>query len=455
MNSNTVTITCSHKSAPETIQVCRHLLHYLDSAIDSQAVKVDWQRYYRRFTGNGCDYQLFCGQCFKEQEENDSIADVESNLVSICCDCSAIIEKEAEWDGVIGTPQIRERATNLDFRHESLILEGLSSAQLINIVPIISSDNPGWLAISQTSEIVSLDPESQHTHSIYQIAESMLDFSKPISLYLARNGEVAAVVNTRGQHGIVIDLQNSQVTMNLIRDDYHPEVSNFPIAFFEHQGRLLLVHGTEWNRLEISDPLSGELITRRAPTNYLEGETRSEHYLNYFHCGLTISPDQRWIVDNGWIWHPYGVLEAWDLQRWLIHNVWESEDGTSRKTLCWREWFWDGPLCWLENKIIAVYGYGKYEWELIPAVCIYDLETGEELRWFPGPHGELAFDEHLFSFSKEQGTAIWDKETGERLLHAPDFCPTSYHPTAKCFLTLQSDGSFILSHLTENTTNGQ
>lgn len=172
------------------------------------------------------------------------------------------------------------------------------------------------------------------------------------------DGRFAAVVNTRGRQGAVVDLQTGAVTMRLDRGDYRVEHSNFPAAFAEVDGRTVLVHGTDWNRLDASDPRTGELLTARAFAPYERGGPLPEHYLDYFHGGLAVSPDGRFVADNGWVWSPTGAVVAWDLHRWLRENPWESEDGPSRRPLCWRDYFWDGPLCWVDNDRLAVWGYG-------------------------------------------------------------------------------------------------
>jgi hypothetical protein len=177
-------------------------------------------------------------------------------------------------------------------------------------------------------------------------------------------------------------------------------------------------------------------------------EHGGEHSLDYFHCGLSVSPDGEHIAEDGWVWHPVGEVVAWNLRRWLRDNAWESEDGASRRLLCWRDYFWDGPLCWLDSRRLAVWGQGEDSNDLIPAVRIFDVTTGKEERWFAGPVGEsLFFDDVLFSCHAEQGTAVWDAESGERLLHDPDVRPTRYHRAAKTLLTTFPGGTFRLSKL--------
>jgi hypothetical protein len=159
------------------------------------------------------------------------------------------------------------------------------------------------------------------------------------------------------------------------------------------------------------------------------------------------SPDHEYLAEDGWVWHPLGMVMAWSLRRWLGGNVWESEDGPSKKVLCHRNYFWDGPLCWLGPRRLTVWGQGDDEQELVPAVRIFDVTTGQEERWFSGPKGELFFDELLFSCDKEEGTAVWDDATGERILHDGDVRPLRYHRSAKTFLTVLPGGRFRISRL--------
>src|SRR5262249_3448308 len=149
-----------------------------------------------------------------------------------------------------------------------------------------------------------------------------------------------------------------------------------------------------------------------------------EHYLDYFHCSLVVSPGQTMIADAGWVWHPVGIVTAWSLERWLGENVWESEDGPSRQRVLWRDYYWGGPMCWLDERRLAVWGYGNDdEWQ-IDGVRTFDVTTNAELAWFPGPRGELIHDRVLASFGDDaKHFAIWDVATGARLAQG-DASPT-------------------------------
>ena len=92
------------------------------------------------------------------------------------------------------------------------------------------------------------------------------------------------------------------------------------------------------------------------------------------------------------------------------------------------------------------------EW-LIPAVRIFDVRTGREDSWFAGPRGSLVFDEHLFSFDKDDGMGVWDVATGERLLIEPELCPEGYNRAGRQFLSILEDNSVQISRLVSGIGN--
>jgi hypothetical protein len=149
-----------------------------------------------------------------------------------------------------------------------------------------------------------------------------------------------------------------------------------------------------------------------------------------------VSPGERYIADNGWAWHPVGIVTAWSIDSWL-DNVWESEDGPSRRELCARD-DWDQPLAWIDDSHLAVWGYGD-DGRLLAAVRVFDVTTGAETTWFAGPQGRLAFGCELASFSRQSGISLWDVEWGARIATHRESV-AHYHPGAKVFASSLDDG---------------
>jgi hypothetical protein len=239
------------------------------------------------------------------------------------------------------------------------------------------------------------------------------------------------VVNDHGRKGIVVDTATGRITMELDGGDYFPETVPFASSFAEYHGRSVLVHRTDWNRLDVSDPQSGEVLTQRGPTCYERGESRPDHYLDYFHGRLCLSPDGSALLDDGWIWHPVGAVTVWSLDRWLNDNVWESEDGPSRAELCWRDWYWDRGMCWAGRDRVVVGGLGNDADFILPGARIFAREADgrwREVLTFAGPQGDFFADRSYLFTAHESGLTLWDLTDGARRARIDGFRPSRMHP---------------------------
>jgi hypothetical protein len=129
-----------------------------------------------------------------------------------------------------------------------------------------------------------------------------------------------------------------------------------------------------------------------------------------------------------------GLPVVFSLKDWLETNVWESEDGPSRRDLAMREYYWPSPDAWIDSHTLALTGLHDHH---LPAngARIIDARSGEVLSSFAGPSGELFFDEYLFA-SDSDGFTAWDVKTGERVLQEPTFQPVRYNRTSKEFISL-------------------
>jgi hypothetical protein len=347
-------------------------------------------------------------------------------------------------------PELKKRNTSLRFLNHTITLHSPCPEKIIDTHPLEVNNQRGIIALTDQREFYKLDIEKAAWIKLFSIPDSPIDWNELVVFHISRNGKFAAVVNQNGPHGIVFDLETGCITMLLDRKTYHNENCNFSIAFIEHNNRTLIIHATDWNRLDISDPKTGQLLTDRAPTQYKTGEPRPEHYLDYFHCGLLVSPNCKWIADDGWIWQPFGEIHVWNIAQWIERNVWESEDGPTKKAYYQRVSVWDYPICWIDDKYLAICGIdGEYSDELIPSIInVADVENGGSRILFSGPEeGNFVFDQHLFDFSKEIGMTIWDINTGERIFVDHSFCPDIYLAQSKQFLTLLKEDKILISRL--------
>jgi hypothetical protein len=260
-------------------------------------------------------------------------------------------------------------------------------------------------------------------------------------LHVSPNGQFVAIVNDYGRYGRVIDLRTGNVTLILDGGDYCRETVPFSFAFACWKGQVVAIHRTAWNRLDVSDASSGRLLTVRAPTSYRQGEERPQHYLDYFHGALYLSPGGTHILDDGWVWHPLGMPVIWSLDRWLSKDVWESEDGASRRDVCARGYYWDHGVAWLNETTLAIGGIGDHDIEMTDGARMFDItatgKAGPEWRsdwlWarevtaFAGPSGRFFSDGRWLYSAGESGLFRWDAATGDRAGHIENFHPTHHH----------------------------
>jgi len=436
---------CAHSAADRRHRVCFHLLENLDL------------HYSKRFTGAGLEYELLCSDCVRQG------AYAESFRRSICADCFARLDNDGNWPHIRGRPEILVRSSSYRFGHQLVSVPLLAGDQVADLQPLNSRPGNHWVALTKTGNLAAIDLASGEGSLIGTIAGSPVDLDKRMLLWLSPDGLHAAVVNVYGRRGLVLDIANGGVLMTLDRGDDRNSITPFPIAFAARNGKALLIHATAWNRLDASDPSTGELLTERPAVSGRGNNETPAHYLDFWHCELSVSPDGELIGSFGWNWHPVGVIAVWSLRRWLEENVWESEDGPTKTEFLHVPYLWDVPYCWIDNRTIAVWGYGFDADNMIPAVRLFDVVTGKLLRWFAGPDvaphdrsnpvadnwDPLFFDRFLFSVSKANGTSMWDVETGERLLYDPDVWPDGYHSGSKCFATAYRGGVFQVSRLVE------
>ena len=416
-------LDCGH-TAQTSKSVCIHLLEKTSELIA------------RYFTGTGQEFHLICEACARKIDATPPV------LKTVCPACFAALEEDV-GELIAGRPEVHERHTTLALHHQDVRIGNWPARQLRDIQPV---ERAGWIVLFADGEIARLDFARRAVQSICRLSNWLLPESA--ALTTSADGRWLAVVDDRGSEGVVVDAANGAITMRLHRGDYHAEETHYPAAFFELDGEHYLVHATDWNRLDVSKPATGQRVTERTSPAIERGKPSPAHYLDYFHGRLTVSPDNTRIAEYGWVWHPQGSVRSWSLQRWLRANVWESEDGESVRKLAWSDYFWDGPLCWIGNHTLAIWGFGQDDDFMIPAVQVWDVQNGRMVRWFAGPEkGRLIYDGRHLCSTSENGTAAWDVVSGERLFHDPAFKPLCYHRGRRQFLSILDGGVFRLSRL--------
>lgn len=183
---------------------------------------------------------------------------------------------------------------------------------------------------------------------------SITAFDKPIEVTL--HEPYACVVERFGLHGAVVDLRNGAIR-EIQREDYHADVSSYSHAFVEHHGKCLLIHQTEWNRLDITDLETGRCMTERQVVYNYKPEQRddngaviaaarddSENYLDFFHSRLHVSPNCKNFLSNGWMWSPVDNIIAYD-----VSDFFRTFDPGGAKTEFGGGYNWDRPCTFIDD----------------------------------------------------------------------------------------------------------
>jgi hypothetical protein len=395
------------------------------------------------YVGRGLDAEFVCVPCAEALEKGGS---VETELVCEKCFQHATLDV-CSLERVGGQPEVRVLPTSFSGALDRTPLPR-ECRRIVDIAPLQQERRSIWLLLTEdgglhrfeadtgTSQLLCseiLPPHESNPHP-YR--------NKPIRprLHAYAHGEFAALVNDYGCHGSVIDLRSGKITLALHGGDYWQSTVPFSFAFSSWQGNVVVIHRTDWNRLDVSDASSGRLISDRGPTSYQQGQERPAHYLDYFHGALYLSPGGTRILDDGWVWHPLGEPVVWSMNRWLSENVWEAEDGPSKIDVCGRDSYWDHGNAWLDEDTVAIGGIGDDEDEMIDGARIFDVtsrvthkgrwrdwESAREINAFAGPTGAFFSNGKWLYSSAKDSLSIWNPKTGVRVGQIENFSPTCHH----------------------------
>ncbi len=271
-------------------------------------------------------------------------------------------------------------------------------------------------------------------------------------LHASADGAYAAIVVDKGTEGVVVQVSSGVVTMRLDGDDYHSDTVPFSACFVRFQGRNILIHRTDWNRLDATDPATGEVLTERHFATYEAGGPRPAHYLDYFHGQLRASPDGSRVIDDGWVWHPVAVMRSWSVANWLESNPWESEDGDSVMDFAMRD-DWSTPACWINDKQVALAGVSDWDGDeceeknRTAGVQIIDATQGDQLpadKWLMALSDanirQLFCDGQRLIVAATTQTTVWHIASRSRVSALPDFCATLYDIDRACLLAVEPEG---------------
>lgn len=299
-----------------------------------------------------------------------------------------------------------------------------------------------------------LENQSEQVESIESISEKNQNFIKSLSLnaklYSFEN--YICIVQQKGTEGIVLHLSNPSFQKRLNRGDYCVEHCSFPIAFYTIDNQTFLIHGTDWNRLDITCLETDKLSTDRI----VDYETKS-NYFDYFHSSLSISPDEKHFTSNGWIWHPYGQNTLYSIDDFL-KNFELSHQNIDLAEDCY-SFDWDRPLCWVDENTLAIgfskntedYGKSKFSDEILFIDIVENKIINRiEFNGFANTSegdvfGDLFYDKEksqFVSLNQKKGLLISDIE-GKKIFEERNLNSHDYSSKHKLFYRINYNNQTV------------
>ena len=186
------------------------------------------------------------------------------------------------------------------------------------------------------------------------------DSSAASSVYVM--GEIVVVVNDYKTNGFVLN-QEQDYVLRLHRDDYYAEISQYPIALFRGtDGDPYLIYGTAWNRVDIANLTTRQVLTadkslievgaEQHHLDFYSKHTESNKFLwpseyDYFYGHLAVSPNRRRFLSAGWWWGSSDCCATYDIGDFTAsHRINACHIG-----------YWEHhhrPVCFVDDDTVAV-----------------------------------------------------------------------------------------------------
>ncbi|MFD5148322.1 hypothetical protein [Streptomyces sp. NPDC058401] len=160
------------------------------------------------------------------------------------------------------------------------------------------------------------------------------------------SGRWTVLYEERGTTAVLLD--GERIARELPRGDNLPEDYDHAVALGAlPDGREVLVScPEEYDVLQVEDVATGERLTTGRRT---AGDL--------FQSRLSVSPDGRKLLVAGWMWHPFGIANVYDLAAAFVDPTALDRDGELLgPAALYAE---VGSACWLDADRVAVSGTGE------------------------------------------------------------------------------------------------
>ncbi len=138
-----------------------------------------------------------------------------------------------------------------------------------------------------------------------QTIERRVNYAYPFTSAIVSSSGAYAVIFAKNQTKGLI-LKKGEILREINRSFYYADLYDYPITFCSlKDGREVLIHcPNEYCQLEIEELETGKILT----------DSTIREPADFFHSRLSTSPNGRWLLSAGWIWHPMDLVGLFNVE---------------------------------------------------------------------------------------------------------------------------------------------
>ncbi len=138
-----------------------------------------------------------------------------------------------------------------------------------------------------------------------QSTERRVNYSYPFTSAIVSPSGVYAAIFTKNQTKGLI-LKNGHIFREINRSYYCAHAYDYPVTFCRlKDGREVIIHcPNEYCQLEIEEIETGKILT----------DSSLRESADFFHSRLSTSPNGKWLLSAGWIWHPVHFVGLYNVE---------------------------------------------------------------------------------------------------------------------------------------------
>ncbi len=117
------------------------------------------------------------------------------------------------------------------------------------------------------------------------------------------DGKYVFIYQKLGTKGLLI--KEGEILREINRSYYQADIYEYPATFLEYDKKTFLVHcPTNYCQLDFEEVETGEIVTK----------VKQRKPADIFHSRLEVSPNGKYLLSKGWVWHPIDVVQVYKVE---------------------------------------------------------------------------------------------------------------------------------------------